>query len=152
MTVAYFRRLYNHGRWADERILGLFEKSAPPEALKLQTHIISAQAIWLVRLTGGDPASLQPFPESDLAGLTRRSQENHQAWIRFLNGLTDDLIASSISYKNLKGDPFTTPVWEVLSHLMLHGHYHRGQVMRIMRQAGAQVAATDFIIYSREPA
>ena len=35
-------------------------------------------------------------------------------------------------------------------HMATHGAYHRGQVALLVRDAGADPLATDFIVYMRE--
>jgi uncharacterized damage-inducible protein DinB len=35
-------------------------------------------------------------------------------------------------------------------HLVNHSCYHRGQVITMLRQLGAQVVATDFLVYHDE--
>jgi len=37
----------------------------------------------------------------------------------------------------------------ILSHVIIHGGYHRGQIAILLRQAGSDPAVTDFIAYVR---
>jgi uncharacterized damage-inducible protein DinB len=52
-----------------------------------------------------------------------------------------------IEYKNLKGDAFAKPVWEILLHVVNHGTYHRGQIAAMLRQLGHVPPSTDFIYF-----
>jgi uncharacterized damage-inducible protein DinB len=49
-----------------------------------------------------------------------------------------------------EGTYFETQLEQMLIHLSLHGEHHRGQVARIVRDAGGVPAVTDFISFTRE--
>jgi uncharacterized damage-inducible protein DinB len=40
-------------------------------------------------------------------------------------------------------------VKDILTHVGLHGVYHRGQIALLARQGGGTAVATDYIIYTR---
>jgi uncharacterized damage-inducible protein DinB len=50
-----------------------------------------------------------------------------------------------ISYKNTKGEPWTDTVQDILTHVLMHSAYHRGQIASQMRASGQTPAYTDFI-------
>jgi uncharacterized damage-inducible protein DinB len=52
-------------------------------------------------------------------------------------------------YRTTKGDAFQIVVGEMLEHILLHSHYHRGQVNLLLREAGIQPPAIDYVIFSR---
>lgn len=57
---------------------------------------------------------------------------------------TNDL-AQTISYRNSKGEAFANLIVDVLTHVILHSAYHRGQIASHMRDTGQTPAYTDFI-------
>jgi uncharacterized damage-inducible protein DinB len=65
--------------------------------------------------------------------------------------LSDDEIQRAFVYKSFEGDWFRSVVADVLTPLYGHSLYHRGQIASLVRAAGGQPAATDFIFWSREP-
>ena len=56
-----------------------------------------------------------------------------------------------INYQNIKGIPFHNSIFEIITHLMNHGTYHRGQLVTMLRGAGSTpIPATDLIVFYRE--
>jgi len=54
------------------------------------------------------------------------------------------LRATSLA-KQAKGEPWTSSVQDVLTHVVMHSAYHRGQIASLMRAGGSTPAYTDFI-------
>jgi uncharacterized damage-inducible protein DinB len=50
-----------------------------------------------------------------------------------------------VTYKNTKGEPWTNSVEDILTHVIMHSAYHRGQIAADMRASGHTPAYTDFI-------
>ena len=66
-------------------------------------------------------------------------------WREYLNGLSAKQLSENISYKNSKGEPWSNTVEDILTHVLLHSAYHRGQIASQTRAAGETPAYTDFI-------
>ena len=54
-----------------------------------------------------------------------------------------------VHYVNSAGQEFVNTVRDILFHVAMHGSYHRGQIALLVREAGGQPAATDFIAFAR---
>jgi len=54
-----------------------------------------------------------------------------------------------IEYKDMKGRPYSQPVWQILLHLVNHGTHHRGQVSGFLRAMDKTPAPLDLIAYYR---
>ena len=52
-------------------------------------------------------------------------------------------------YRNTKGDEYANSVLDILTHVVIHGAYHRGQIARIIGRAGGQSPNTDYIAFIR---
>jgi uncharacterized damage-inducible protein DinB len=50
-----------------------------------------------------------------------------------------------VEYRNSKGEPWSSRVEDMLTHVLFHSAYHRGQIALQMRAAGNEPAYTDFI-------
>ena len=59
--------------------------------------------------------------------------------------LSPERLAERISYTNSKGERWTSTVEEILTHLVIHSAYHRGQIAADVRGAGQTPAYTDYI-------
>ena len=68
-----------------------------------------------------------------------------QAWPGFLDGPPPADLDRSVAYRNSKGEPWTSTVGDILTHVVTHSAYHRGQVASELRAAGFEPAYTDFI-------
>ena len=143
------QRLYEHLAWADRAVLeSLARMPEPPaEALRLLTHLLAAERIWLGRIRGdGNPPPVWPetLPLAELAAWQARNQAGYQ---ELLAGEAD--LAAPVAYHTSKGDPFTTRLEDILLHVALHGSHHRGQIASLVKRAGGAPAATDFILFAR---
>lgn len=49
-----------------------------------------------------------------------------------------------------EGVEFSTPMADVLMHLVMHSAYHRGQVALAVRAAGGKPALTDYVVWVRQ--
>src|ERR1051326_4708343 len=149
--------LYNH--WANQRTLASvaplsaeqFTREMGNSFSSLRdtlAHILSAEWIWLERWLGRSPREMLPasdFPTVE--SLRRRWQTVEQDLNHFLQTLTPERLAGSLAYINRQGEPFAYPLWQQMLHVVNHSSYHRGQIVTLLRQLGAEPANTDFLVY-----
>lgn len=148
----HFLRLFEHVRWADARVLDLLSTSPAtrqPQVMRILSHLLAAERVWLLRLRGEDAASQPIWPELSLEEIQRLGAENTAGYARLLAEIGDERLASRVTYANSAGVVFQTVVSDILTHVALHGSYHRGQVASMVRAAGAEPANTDFITFAR---
>jgi uncharacterized damage-inducible protein DinB len=123
------------------------------KALNLMGHIAAARRTWLHRM---DPAIERPaaiFPtDVTLDGLRPELEVVERAWTDYLQRLTDDEASRVITYATFEGTWYHTAVDDILMQTYGHSLYHRGQIASLVRAAGGQPAATDFIFWVRETA
>ena len=142
--------LAHHGRqlrwdaWANREILGSLRHAAPPAGVRWLAHIAGAELLWLGRLTGV-PSQLAVWPELDLDGITGHLTRLEGAWPRYLDSLSDDELLEPVGYRNSRGEFWTSTAGDILSHVVTHSAYHRGQIASSIRAAGGEPAYTDFI-------
>ncbi len=68
----------------------------------------------------------------------------------FVEGLGEDGGSRVIDYKLLSGQAGSSPIWQMLQHVVNHASYHRGQVTTMLRQLGVQPAKSmDMIAFYR---
>jgi len=148
----YFLRVFSHSAWGNRRSYQAIARHSPPDARAsgYLSHIVAAERVWIARLKGLDSSSLPIWPELTLEDCERVIDENAAAIGQYLAELNDEVLESAITYRNSKGAEFTTPVIEVLTHLAMHGTYHRGQIASALRNAGLEPENTDFITFVRD--
>lgn len=145
-------RLFEHQRWADERVLRSLEaaEEAGP-ALKIYAHILGAEDVWLARLLGAPP-TLAVWPLLDLGECAALSAALGERYRQFVRTLPPEGLRREVGYTNSAGTRFATRVEDILLQVATHGCYHRGQVALLLRQGERTPAATDYITFVREGA
>lgn len=150
MLLTHLRSLRDHGEWADAHLLSAVAgASVPvPAAIRELAHIRGAQETWLARIEQRG-ATLPVWPDLTIAELARAGSEVDAAMRARFEGLRDAALNDVVAYANSTGTHFTTPLGEILLHLLLHGQYHRGKVNAALRAAGAQPVGIDYIAWQR---
>ncbi|HSP13543.1 MAG TPA: DinB family protein [Thermoanaerobaculia bacterium] len=141
-----FDRLFAYDDWANReevKLLRHLGTSAP--GLRLLNHIVGAQWIWLSRIRDEKP-KLAVWPELTLEQAVAELDRLRDAWRETLRRVDRK---ASIHYTNSKGEPWSSPIDDVLMHVVMHGAYHRGQIATMVRQGGETPAYTDYIHATR---
>jgi uncharacterized damage-inducible protein DinB len=143
--IAYYARLLRYDAWANaESLASLGRREPPGKALRWMGHIVGASALWLARLRQEAPP-MPVWPELDLgqcaAGIERLAQD----WPRYLDSLAAADLEVPVGYRNSLGEYWTSEVGDILTHVAMHGAYHRAQIAAAVRESGGTPAYTDFI-------
>ena len=129
-------------------------------------HILVGDIIWLNRFsqhpagfaalsTFSTPANINQWPKptsldailfDDLVSLTKARHNMDAILLAFTEQLTVEHLASSLTYRNTKGDTFTKPFGPLVLHLFNHQTHHRGQVSTLINQAGVDLGMTDMLM------
>lgn len=146
--LAQARRLWDHARWADQRLLAAFEENGgePVEAWREFAHVIGTAETWLARIQNRQP-TLPIWPASSELGTAVGSV--HAGYDAYLGQLTEAEIGRTCRYRNSAGQEYSNTVLDMLVHAALHGQYHRGKVNLLLRQAGRSPVPTDYIAFIR---
>jgi len=147
----HLRRQFAYDAWANREVLATLSASARPTArpLQLLAHILSAERLWLERIRR-QPQSLPVWPDFTLEQCEAQIAELARLWGEYLSQLSDAELSEKVTYKNSKGEPWTSTVEDILTHVVLHSAYHRGQIATQVRAGGEQPAYTDFIHAARQ--
>jgi len=142
---AYYARLLRYDAWANAETLGsLRQGEVPAKALRWMGHIVGAGALWLARLRQ-EPPTMAVWPDLDLDGCAGGIERLAQAWARYLGTRSLLDLEESVGYRNSLGEYWTSTVGDVLTHVAMHGAYHRAQIAAAVRESGRAPAYTDFI-------
>lgn len=146
--LAHLAALRAHGEWADGQLLAAVRASDVPSAVRELAHVRGAQEIWLSRIEQRSP-TVAVWPDLSVDDLAEVGAEVDAKWRVFFSGLTEQALSGSVSYRNLAGEPFTTPLGQILSHVLMHGHYHRGKANAALHAANGTPASVDYILWQR---
>lgn len=151
-TVGDFVELLRYNRWATGRVLRVLEDAddPPDRAVELLAHLLRAQDVWYGRVKGTDHAALDLWVEDSLAACAERAEASDRRWRRLLEECTAEYLDAPVGYTNSSGTSFETPLRDILSHVINHGTHHRAQIAPVLRRAGIEPPATDYIFYVRK--
>ena len=162
MVIEDLRRLLKFNEWANARVFDAVATLTPEQLTKdlgssfpsvglTIAHMVAGEWFWLQRWNG---ISLPKFPEwansTDVADLRRRLTETEAQRWAFVDGLREADILTPRHYKLMNGTEDHQPLDVMITHVVNHATYHRGQIATFFRQLGLKPVGTDFITYARE--
>jgi uncharacterized damage-inducible protein DinB len=161
MTPEQVRTLYAYDAWANRRVLDACAALAPEQFTKdlessfrsardTLAHIMGAEWLWLERFRGRTAALASGDQFPDLASLRARWAEVERDLLAYVGGLSAADLERSFDYRDTKGNPHSSLLWQTLQHVANHSTYHRGQVTTLFRQLGVKPIGTDLIAFYRE--
>jgi uncharacterized damage-inducible protein DinB len=142
----YLRRQFNYDEWANREVLAAIRGAGAvnERSLQLMAHILAAERVWLERLKQV-PQSVPVWPKPNLEQCEAEAAALGGLWLEFLDLITAGDVSQSVTYKNSKGEEWTSTIVDILTHVVMHSAYHRGQIASHMRASGETPAYTDFI-------
>ncbi len=151
-----------YNAWANEQFIALLLEA--DEALfdrelvssftsirKTLLHVWGAEDIWLQRFERvAKPEWKAASFNGTTAELCARWKESSAGLIAFVERQDEAALSAILTGMNLKGQPFADPLPAALLHVTIHGGYHRGQLVTLLRQLGiTAIPQTDYIEYVR---
>ena len=149
-ATQHFRRWLNHLEWADGRTAEALVRSGgqPARAMEIFAHLLGSEEAWFSRIVDREP-SVAIWPTLTPEECAALAEKNAERLRDLLDEAGTEGLERKVAYTNSAGDAFTSSVAEILSHVCLHGAYHRGQVALLLRSAGLEPVPTGFIGYAR---
>ncbi len=151
-----------YNAWASktlfERISKLSEEeinkeiaSSFPSIYKTVQHMWLAEEVWWQRLKLVE--NIEPQSEKFTGSfneLTTNLAKQSQQWVDWVNAATETQLTHVFAYVRNK-EQQKLPVYQMLQHVFNHATYHRGQLVTMLRQLGAdKIPATDFSAFCRK--
>lgn len=148
----YFTDLFEHNQWANARIIHALKVLSEPEVKPLQilSHIINVQDLWLERLKQVENPEIAIWDINSLQEIDILNMQSTSNWLKFIKKTNAKELTSLCGYLNLKGEYFENTAQDIITQMLTHSHYHRGQINQLLRQGGSEPAAVDYILYKRE--
>jgi len=138
--------MFAYDVWANRQCLSAMQASrlVASSTVGRMAHILSAEKLWFERLRG-ELQSLPVWPMASVQECLALADEMGNRWRDYLTPLQPGAFNEKVEYRNSKGEAWSSLVEDVLTHVLMHSAYHRGQIALEMRAAGAEPAYTDFI-------
>src|SRR5881396_483689 len=162
MTADETRELFGYNAWANRL---LFDAAAAlsdevyHRDLKSSfggihgtlAHIVWAEQLWLCRWLGRpNPAVPQGRDLTTLAAARARWEAIETERATFLAGFGERRLEETMTVSPSTGGEYVHSFREMLRHAIDHSSYHRGQLVTLLRQAGATPPGTGLIVFYRE--
>jgi uncharacterized damage-inducible protein DinB len=146
--------------WASERILTAAAELSPDEltrdfstadksVLGTLLHVYGADLVWIERMHGTSLTERPYDSQASLATLQSEWPRVWERWRQYAGGLTDETADAKVEYRTFKGDPYSTPAWQIVLHVVNHGTHHRGQAAGFIRSMGKTPPGLDLTQYYR---
>lgn len=144
----------NYHHWANVRLLEHINqlesevffkevKSIFPSLAVVFEHIYQVDSLWINRMIGEHAPQFEEVKFSNPFMAIQYFEKNHQKLIEL--GTKEGII----SYQNTKGEMYQNDIQQILSHLMNHGTYHRGNASAMLHQMREKSISTDYIYFLR---
>jgi uncharacterized damage-inducible protein DinB len=124
--------------------------SSFPSLYKTLQHMWLAEEVWWKRLKLTENIVLESntFTGSfnEMAGILAKQSQQYKDWV---DNATENQLIHVFAYIRNK-EQLKMPVYQMLHHVFNHASYHRGQLVTMLNQLGAdKIPATDFSAFCR---
>jgi uncharacterized damage-inducible protein DinB len=149
----HFLKLFDYDRYANNLMYEVMLKAGSPfKAKQLMAHLLTAQQIWLNRCMDLPPVAKPLWISEDKAiELSDQGiEDNHKAWVSYINSLNAGDFENIIAYKTLNGVSYSNLLMDICTHVINHGTHHRAQIGQYLKAEGIEnLPLTDFIAFVR---
>lgn len=165
LLTDHVRRMARYNRWANARLYDACAQLTPADYHAARpsffgsihatlNHILVGDSIWFGRFTGNVPAHLTKLNmilHEDFAGLRAARAAKDEEIVAFADSLDAAKLHDTFTYRNMRGEQFTDPLFPPLMHFFNHQTHHRGQVHGLLSHAGVGPPELDLIYFMRQP-
>ena len=144
-TATLLHSLFKYKAWSNDQLFielakvdSLAQQEARHNAMRILNHIYVVDQIFAAHLSG----AVQSFTATNTTGTPtlealRDGVAMLDAWyVDYAADVSPEQLAENIAFTFTDGDQGLMTREEMLTHVSLHGAYHRGGAGRIMTQAG----------------
>lgn len=165
LLTDHVRRMARYNRWANRRLYDACATLSPADYHATRpsffgsihatlNHILVGDSIWLGRFTGHVPThvkALNQILHEDFAGLRAARTAKDEEIVAVCDALDEARLQDTFTYRNMRGEQFTDPLFPPLMHFFNHQTHHRGQVHGLLSHAGVSPPELDLIYFMRQP-
>jgi uncharacterized damage-inducible protein DinB len=143
-------RLLAHMRWADTLVADALTADANPDpaAVRLFAHIAAAEHLWYSRIHE-QPPEVAVWPALSVSEARAMATRHADLFDTLVSEADERALARRVTYRNSAGRTYESSVTDIVTHVGMHGGYHRGQIARQLRAAGREPPYTDYIQFTR---
>jgi uncharacterized damage-inducible protein DinB len=148
-TIEHLRELFAFNDWANRRVVFALRDAPSEKALRILAHILITEKEYFERLYGKDSTGFDFWQTLSRQECRQLADQNAEKYFNLLKDFDDEGLDFSTAYKTSDGVAYRNTYREMLTHILFHSANHRGQINTILREAGFEPIANDYIIYLR---
>lgn len=162
MNSMYFSTLFAYNAWANRKVVAAAAGLEPAlllapadlshgSILGALVHVYAAEVVWRARCQFGQSPARLPM-EGDFSALGELAAvwlPEADAFAGYVGQLAASAFDEDIAYTNTKGVVFSTPLWQVLAHVVNHGTQFRTEAAVALSRHGCSPGDLDLIAYLR---
>ena len=148
--------LFSYQAWANGAFFDKLETMGQAQheaefrqAIRLMNHAYVVAEIFAAHLTGRAHAYKSDNTEDtpNLAALRLRVAASDKWYLDYVRDVTAVQLAEEIAFSFTDGDKGYMSREEMITHVVLHGGYHRGEVGRILMQLSIETPWDTFAVF-----
>lgn len=148
-TSTLLLQMFRYQAWANTELLdsieGLdVERHAAERhiAVRLMNHCLVVEKIFAAHLTGAAHgfAADNTLETPELQTLRKEFSALDGWYLDYASSATPAQLSQAVEFSFTDGDDGTMTREEMLTHVVIHGGYHRGEVGRVLKQVAANSA------------
>ncbi|HEX6193906.1 MAG TPA: DinB family protein [Chitinophagaceae bacterium] len=156
------KQLAAYNIWANQKIFEvILALPAEKQTASLQSsfkslhltilHMWDAESVWWQRMKLHERFVM---PSENFNGTTEDVinglMSQNRLWSAWVENTSDHVLDHVCQYKNNRKEQVKMPLYQMLTHVLNHGTYHRGQLITMLRQLEIdKLPQTDFSVWVR---
>ena len=148
----HFLNLIAYNQWANRRLLPLLEHQniMNNRVFLLFSHLLEAEQVWLYRALNVAAPTAKLWEVKEFPKLQELVDRNASQWKELLEKLDFAQALPEVEYKNSRGEQFTNSLADIITHMVIHGSHHRGQILQLLKLENIEVIPLDYIAWVRK--
>jgi|TARA_B100001964_G_scaffold169497_1_gene186429 uncharacterized damage-inducible protein DinB len=158
----YLLSLLDYNVWANEQYFKQIHDLPADEVTKQRpslmnnilisvNHLLVIEKVWLAHMKGGKHSfeKLQTVLHEDLDDLMAAKKEMDTEIRSYVSGLSEDDLEEVVDYELIGGNRGSLPRYLIITHLAMHGAFHRGFIGDMFGQIPVLPAGQDIPVWER---
>lgn len=144
----HFNFLLSYDLWANNVVISTLKDNnlTSGKPIELLSHILNGELLMMARIKKTDKIELWE----------KRSIDENNELLKTINGKWQEFINTSeekdfnkrIEYINIFNENISPKIWEMFTHMINHGTYHRGQIASSIRSMNITPPVTDLMKFA----
>jgi uncharacterized damage-inducible protein DinB len=148
----HLQQLINYEYWANNIVFNLVKNNPikNERIIIILYHIFGAQRLWLARLQK-EEFNARFFEPAPIEEIEHLKDESYNAWKEFIGNKKEHDLNALHDYRNLKGEPFSSKLTDIITHVTNHSEHHRAEIITLLKVEipTINIPPTDYIFYTR---